>query len=180
MKLALDFFPILLFFIAYKFAGIYVATAVAIGGAILQILYAKLVLKRIDPMLWISFAIVAIFGTLTLVLHNPVFIKWKPTVLYWFMGIGLTLSALVFRRNLIRKLVGAQLVLPDIIWARLNLAWAAFFMLMGLLNLLIAFNFSESIWVNFKLFGGMGLMILFTIAQSVFLLPYLKEDKASR
>ncbi len=179
MKLALDFFPILLFFVAYKFANIYVATAVAIGGAVLQLAYARLILKRIDPMLWLSFGIVTIFGTLTLVLHNPVFIKWKPTVLYWSMGLGLVLSAFVFRRNLIRKMVGTQMTLPDVIWNRLNLAWAIFFILMGGANLLVAFNFSESTWVNFKLFGSMGLMVLFVIGQSVFLASYIKEDQTS-
>lgn len=179
MKLALDFFPILLFFIAYKFANIYVATAVAIGGAVLQIAYAKFVLKRIDTMLWVSCGIVVIFGGLTLALHNPTFIKWKPTVLYWFMGSGLAISALVFKRNLISKLMGQQISLPSEVWNKLNVAWIIFFAVMGSLNLLVAFNFSEATWVNFKLFGIMGLMLIFVLGQAAFLSRYIKDEEAS-
>ncbi|MBK9615683.1 MAG: septation protein A [Uliginosibacterium sp.] len=176
MKLALDFFPILLFFVAYKFASIYVATAVAIGAAVLQLLYARLVLKRIDAMLWFSCGVVVVFGGLTLALHNPTFIKWKPTIIYWSMGLALAFSAAFLKRNLISKLMGQQISLPDEVWGRLNLAWIAFLLAVGTLNLFVAYSFSESTWVNFKLFGIMGLMLVFIVAQAAFLSRYMKDE----
>lgn len=176
MKLLLDFFPIVLFFVAYKFGGIFVATGVAIAGTCLQLAYAKLVLKRVDPMLWVSLGIVVVFGGLTIALHNPTFIKWKPTVLYWAMGASLAISNLVFGRNLMRKMMGAQIALPKEVWGRLNTGWIAFFALMGTLNLYVAYNYSEEAWVNFKLFGGMGLMIAFIVLQAMFIARHVKEE----
>lgn len=176
MKLALDFFPILLFFVAYKFASIYVATAVAIGAALLQLVYARFVLKRIDGMLWFSCGVVVVFGGLTLLLHNPTFIKWKPTIIYWCMGLVLAFSAVFLKRNLISQLMGQQVTLPDAVWGRLNLAWIAFLLAVGALNLFVAYSFSESAWVNFKLFGLMGLMLIFILAQAAFLSRYIKDE----
>ena len=176
MKLFLDFFPVVLFFVAYKFAGIYVATGVAIVATIVQIAYAHFVLKKVEPMMWGSMAIILIFGGLTLFLHNPTFIKWKPTVLYWAMGGTLAIGALL-GRNFLRKIMEAQLQLPDAIWSRLNWAWVSFFAFMGVLNIYIAYNYSEETWVNFKLFGGMGLMFLFVLAQGLMLARYMPEDK---
>ena len=109
-------------------------------------------------MLWISLAIIVVFGGATLFFHNPTFIKWKPTALYWLFGGVLLGSAWLLGRNLIRAMLEAQIKLPDPVWARLNLAWAGFFIAMGVLNLWVAYNFSEEAWVNFKMFGGMGLM----------------------
>lgn len=176
MKLALDFIPILLFFIAHQFAGIYVATAVAIGGAVLQLVYARIVLKRIDTMLWFSCGVVVVFGGLTLALHNPTFIKWKPTVLYWSMGLALAFSAIFLKRNLISKLMGQQIALPDQIWHRLNLAWIVFLLAVGAINLFVAYNFLEKTWVKFKLFGIMGLMLVFILVQAAFLSRYIKDE----
>jgi len=178
MKFLFDLFPVLLFFAAFKFADIYVATAVAIGATFLQIGLLALLRRRIEPMLWVSLAIIVVFGGATLVLRDETFIKWKPTVLYWLFGAVLAGSALLLRKNLIRSMLAAQVELPEPIWARLNWSWVAFFAFMGVANLLVAFNFSTDQWVNFKLFGGTGLMILFVIGQAVFLARHVEEKPA--
>ncbi len=176
MKFLFDLFPVILFFLAYEFAGIYVATAVAIVGTIAQIAWVRIRRGKVDPMLWVSLVLVCLFGGATLLLHDPVFIKWKPTVLYWMFSVVLLFSAAALDKNLIRKMMEAQLALPETLWTRLNLAWAAFFAAMGVANLYVAFNFSEATWVKYKLFGGMGLMLLFIILQGLFLSRYV-EDK---
>jgi intracellular septation protein len=177
MKFLFDLFPVLLFFVAFKFAGIYVATAVAIGATILQIGLLALLRRKIEPMLWISLAIIVVFGGATLLLRDETFIKWKPTVLYWLFAVVLAGSALLLRRNLIRAMLAAKVQLPDPVWARLNWAWVAFFAFMGVANLAVAFNFSTDQWVNFKLFGGTGLMVLFIIGQAMFLARHVEEEK---
>jgi intracellular septation protein len=178
MKFLFDFFPVILFFVAFKVAGIYVATAVAIAATFIQVGWLKLRGKRVEPMLWASLAIIAVFGGATLALQDETFIKWKPTVLYWLFGAVLA-GALAFRRNLIRVMLSEQVQLPDPIWARLNWAWIGFFGFMGALNLYVAYNYSTDNWVNFKLFGGMGLMLLFVAAQAMVLSRYI-EDKDER
>src|SRR5687767_15899505 len=131
MKFLFDFFPVILFFIAFKAADIYVATGVAIAATFVQVGWVKFKGRRVEPMLWASLAIVAVFGGATLVLQDETFIKWKPTVLYWLFGVVLAASAFVFRRNLIRAMLGKQMALPDAVWSRLNLSWIAFFGVMG-------------------------------------------------
>ena len=175
MKFLFDLFPVLLFFVAFKVYDIYVATGVAIGATVLQVAWLKLRRRRVEPMLWASLAIIVVFGGATLALQDETFIKWKPTVLYWLFGAVLALSALVFRRNLIRAMLAEQVQLPEPVWARLNLSWIGFFVVMGALNLWVAYTFSTDWWVNFKLFGGMGLMLLFVVAQALFLARYVEE-----
>ena len=177
MKFLFDLFPVLLFFAAFKFAGIYVATAVAIGATLLQICVLALLRKKIEPMLWISLAIITVFGGATLLLHYETFIKWKPTVLYWLFAVVLAGSALLLRKNLIRAMLAAKVQLPDPVWARLNWSWVAFFVFMGVANLAVAFNFSTDQWVNFKLFGGTGLLLLFVVGQAMFLSRHVEEEK---
>lgn len=176
MKFLFDLFPIILFFAAYKFAGIFAATAVAIAATVGQIAWVWFRHRKVDTMLWVSLAIVTIFGGATLFFHNPTFIKWKPTVLYWFFATALLVSAYGLRKNLIRTMLEAQMKLPEPLWSPLNLAWAGFFAVMGCLNLLVAYNFSEETWVNFKLFGGMGLMLVFVLAQGMLLSRYIEEE----
>jgi intracellular septation protein len=178
MKFLFDLFPVLLFFAAFKFADIYVATAVAIGATFAQIGLLALLRKRIEPMLWVSLAIIVVFGGATLLLRDETFIKWKPTVLYWLFGAALTGSALLLRKNLIRSMLSAQVQLPEPVWSRLNWSWVAFFLFMGAANLLVAFNFSTDQWVNFKLFGGTGLVLLFVVGQAVFLARHVEEKPA--
>ena len=175
MKFLFDLFPVILFFVAFKLADIYVATAVAIGATVAQIGWLALRRKRIDPMLWVSFAVIVVFGGATLALQDETFIKWKPTVLYWLFAATLAIAALAFRKNLIRAMLGKQVELPDAVWSRLNWSWVGFFAFMGTANLYVAFNFSLDLWVNFKLFGGMGLMLVFVILQALFLARYMEE-----
>jgi intracellular septation protein len=176
MKFLFELFPVILFFIAFKVADIYTATAVAIGATFLQVGWLKLRGKRVEPMLWASLAIIAVFGGATLLLQDETFIKWKPTVLYWMLGAVLGAAPLVFRRNLIRAMLSEQVRLPDPVWTRLNWSWVGFFVFMGGLNLYVAFNYSTDLWVNFKLFGGMGLMLVFVVVQALFLARHV-EDK---
>ena len=176
MKFLFDLFPVLLFFAAFKFADIYVATAVAIGATFLQIGLLALLRRRIEPMLWVSLAIIVVFGGATLVLRDETFIKWKPTVLYWLFGAVLACSELFFRRNLIRSMLGAQVQLPDPVWRKLNWSWVVFFAFMGAANLYVAFRFATDLWVNFKLFGGMGLMLLFVVGQALFLARHVEHE----
>jgi intracellular septation protein len=175
MKLLFDLFPVLLFFIAFQFWGIFVATAVAIAASCAQIGWLALRGRKIDKMLWTSLALVVVFGGLTLLLRDKTFIQWKPTVLYWLFGAVLAGGALG-GRNLVRSMLSEQVQLPERVWARLNWSWVAFFAFMGAANLYVAYHFSESAWVNFKLFGGMGLMLAFVLAQAALLAKYV-EDK---
>jgi intracellular septation protein len=177
MKFLYDLFPVILFFIAFKLTDIYVATGVAIGATVLQIGLLAVLRKKIDPMLWVSFGIIAVFGGATLVLHDETFIKWKPTVLYWMFAAALAGSALLLRKNLIRSMLGKQLQLHEPAWSKLNWSWVAFFMFMGAVNLVIAFNFTTDQWVTYKLFGGTGLMLLFVIAQALFLARHVQEEE---
>ena len=176
MKFLFDLFPVLLFFAAFKLADIYVATAVAIGATFLQIGLLALLRRKIDTMLWVSLGIIVVFGGATLALRDETFIKWKPTVLYWMFAIALGVAQLL-GRNLIRSMLGAQIQLPDPVWRKLNWSWVAFFAFMGVANLLVAFNFSTDQWVNFKLFGGSGLMLLFVLVQAMVLARHMQEDK---
>lgn len=177
MKFLFDLFPVILFFIAFKVSGIYVATGVAIAATFAQIGWLLFRGRKVDTMLWVSLAIIVLFGGATLWLQDETFIKWKPTVLYWLFGAVLAGASLVFRRNLIRKLMEEQVSLPDRVWGQLNASWIGFFALMGAANLIVAYNFPTDTWVNFKLFGGMGLMLAFVVAQSLLLAKYIEEKK---
>ena len=177
MKFLFDLFPVILFFIAFKVSGIYVATAVAIAASFAQIGWLLARGRKVDTMLWVSLAIIVVFGGATLLLQDETFIKWKPTVLYWLFGAALAGAKLFFRKNLIRKLMEQQISLPDRVWGQLNASWIGFFAVMGVANLFVAFNFSTDTWVNFKLFGGMGLMLAFIVGQSLLLAKYVEEEK---
>ncbi|MFN5099296.1 MAG: septation protein A [Burkholderiaceae bacterium] len=206
MKLLFDLFPVILFFAVFKFAGaqpdaaqafaeqylmflvadgeitakqapILLATAVAILATLGQVLWLLLRRRHVDTMLWVSLVIIVVFGGATIYFHDEMFIKWKPTVLYWCFALALLGAQLLMRKNLIRSLMGKQMSLPDPVWDKLNLAWSVFFAAMGALNLYIAFNFPLELWVNFKMFGFIALMIAFVIAQTVYLSRYLKEPE---
>lgn len=173
MKFLFDLFPVVLFFIAFKTYDIFVATGVAIAATLLQIGWVWLRHRRVENMMWISLVIIILFGGATLVFQDELFIKWKPTVLYWLFA-GILLGAYWFLgKNLIRAMLEKQIVLPDAAWQKLNLSWIVFFIFMGCINLYIAFNFSIDAWVNFKLFGSMGLMLVFVISQAIMIRKYL-------
>ena len=177
MKFLFDFFPVILFFVAYKFAGIYTATAVAIGASVAQIGWMLLRRRKVTNMQWMGLIVIGLFGGATLVLQDETFIKWKPTVLYWLAGI-VFLGALAFRTNLVKAVMGEGIELPEPIWTRLAIAWGVFFIFKGTLNLWVAYNFSTDTWVNFKLFGGMGLMLAFVIGQALWISRYLPDEAA--
>jgi len=199
-KLLFDLFPIIVFFIAYKLGdsnaeatrafmaslglpqpvggiekpGIYFATLIAIVASIVQIVWVKLRGHKVETMMWVSLGIIVVFGGATLWLHDESFIKWKPTVLYWIFS-GIIFGAAAFGRNIIKSLMTAQMELPDPAWSRLNASWGGFFAFMGVANLIVAFNFSTDAWVNFKLFGSLGLMLVFVIGQSMMLTKYMDQ-----
>ncbi len=175
MKMLFDLFPVILFFAAFKVYGIYVATAVAIGATFAQIAWLWFRRKKIDTMLWVSLGVITVFGGATLIFENETFIKWKPTVLYWLFGAVLTISAVFFRKNLVRAMMEKQVSLPDEIWTRLLTSWIGFFVVMGVLNLYVAYNFSTDAWVNFKLFGGMGFMLVFVLLQAIMLARHAQD-----
>jgi len=178
MKLLVDFFPIILFFAAFKLWDIYVATAVAIVATFAQIAYLRATAGKVEPIQWASLGIIVLFGGATIALQNETFIKWKPTVLYWLMGGVLAAGQVFFRKNLLKSLMGSQLELPDPVWRVTNWSWIAFFAAMGAINLWVAYTFDTNTWVNFKLFGGIGLMFLFVIGQALYLGRYLKTEEA--
>ncbi len=206
MKLLFDLFPVVLFFVAYSLgkrapetaaaavggalgavglgsqvgldqAPILLATAVAILATFGQVAWLLARGREVDKMLWISLGIIVVMGGATLWLRDPSFIKWKPTVLYWAFAAVLLGAEFLFARNLIRAMMERQITLPDAVWARLNLSWGGFFILMGALNLFVAYNFSEDTWVNFKLFGGIGLMLAFVLAQGLFLARFVQNEQ---
>ena len=176
MKLLIDFFPIILFFVAFKTWGIMAATGVAIAATVLQIGYLWRKNGVVEPMQWVSLGVIVVFGGATLLTQDETFIKWKPTVLYWLMSTALWAGLYLFKRNFIKQLMGAQVELPDHAWGVLLQSWACFFAVMGCLNLWVANHFDTDTWVSFKLFGGLGLMLVFVVAQGVYMSRFIKEQ----
>jgi len=175
LKLLFDLFPVVLFFLAYKLHDIFVATAVAIAATFVQIGWLWIRHRQIEKMMWINLAVIMVFGGATLVFQDEMFIKWKPTVFYWLIGSVLFISNWLFSKNLIKVALEKQMVLPAAVWNTLNLSWIVFFVIMGCVNLFVAFNYSLDTWVSFKLFGATGLMLVFIVAQIIFLGKYLKD-----
>ena len=208
MKILFDFLPIALFFGMFKYAEankdwaagaatewlgfmvsggvvgpaeapVLLATVVVIIATLAQIVWLKLRGQKVDLMLWVSLGLVTALGSATIYFHSEAFIKWKPTVLYWVMGGALLIGPVVFGKNGVKSLMGAQMSLPETVWRRVNFSWVGFFAVMGVINLWVAYNFSTSTWVNFKLFGGMGLMLLFILVQAFFLNKHNKPDTSA-
>jgi len=202
MKLLFDLFPVILFFVAFKYseknpelaaswvgsllgsaavdikqAPILLATVVVIAATIAQIAWVHFRHGKVDKMLWVSLVLVSVFGGLTLIFQDETFIKWKPTILYWVFAGSMAFGALVLKKNAIKAMLGEQMTLPEAVWSKVNFSWVAFFIFMGVLNLVIAFNFSTDVWVNFKLFGGMGLLLVFVVGQGMLLSKYVEEEK---
>lgn len=209
MKLLLDFLPLILFFVVFKGAEghadaaaafatqhfgflvsggtvgpqeapVLLATLVVMIATLVQAAVLKLRGKKIDLMLWISLVLVVVLGGATVWFHNETFIKWKPTGLHWAMALTLWISQAFFSKNLIKAMLGSELQLPDAVWLRLNRAWVLFFAAMGVVNLYVAYNFSTSAWANFKVFGVTGLMLLFVVAQSLYLGKHLPPEEESK
>ena len=176
MKFLADLFPVILFFIAYKVFGIYVATAVAIGASVLQVGYSHFTRGKVDTMHWVTLGLLILFGGMTLLLQDPVFIKWKPTVVNWLFAVAFLVSGLFMERSLIQRMMDHVIKLPREIWNRLNLAWISFFISVGILNLYVAYNYPEDTWVNFKLFGLMGLTLVFVLAQGLYIARFMQPE----
>lgn len=208
MKILFDFLPIALFFGMFKYAEgnkewaattasewlgfmvsggivgateapVLLATVVVIVATLGQILWLKTTGKKVDTMLWVSLGLVTVLGSATIYFHSETFIKWKPTVLYWVMGGALLFGQLVLKKYGIKSLMGAQMTLPDTVWRAVNISWIVFFATMGCINLWVAYNFSTSTWVNFKLFGGMGLMLVFVVLQGLYLSKHIQPESES-
>lgn len=178
-KFLFDLFPLVLFFAAFKFTDdIFIATAVAIAATVVQFAWLKLTGKKIEATHWINLTVIVFFGGATLYFQSDIFIKWKPTVLYWLFGGILLGSQFIFKRNLMQRLMGAQITLTQNIWNKINVSWSIFFLVAGILNLYVAFSghYSESQWVNFKVFGLTSLLIAFVIGQSIWLGKHIQEE----
>ena len=202
MKILFDLFPVILFFASFKYseknpelaaswvgsllgstavdvkiAPILLATVVVIAATVAQIIWVRFRHGKVDKMLWVSLVLVVVFGGMTLAFQDESFIKWKPTILYWVFAGSMAFGAIVLKKNAIKAMLGEQMTLPEAVWSKVNFSWVAFFTFMGVLNLYIAFNYSTDVWVNFKLFGGMGLLLVFVIGQGMLLSKYVEEEK---
>ncbi len=199
MKILFDLFPVILFFATFKYseknpeaaaawmntllggavdikqAPILLATVVVIVATVAQIAWVHFRHGKVDKMLWVSLGLVSVFGGMTLIFQDETFIKWKPTILYWVFAGSMAFASLVLKKNPMRAMLGEQMTLPDAVWNKVTLSWIAFFIFMGVLNLVVAFNFSTDTWVNFKLFGGMGLLLVFVLGQGLMLSKYVEE-----
>lgn len=202
MKIFFDLLPVILFFASFKWAEghkaeaaewltrhlgfavsggavgvteapVLLATVVVVAATVLQIIVLKALRKPVDKMLWASLVIVVGLGGLTLWFHDETFIKWKPTVIYWVMALGFLITEIVLQRRMLRQMMGGQIEAPDAVWRQLGWAWVAFFAGMGVLNLYVAFNFPTDTWVSFKMWGSLGLTLVFTLAQGVYLSKHM-------
>ncbi|MFQ5519224.1 MAG: septation protein A [Mariprofundus sp.] len=178
MKFLFDFFPVLLFFIAYKMYDIYVATAVLIIACFVQTAGHWAIHRKLEKSHVITLVLVSLFGGATLLLQDEMFIKWKPSVINWIFGAAFIGSQFIGEKNIIQRMLGAQLELPKIIWRNLNNAWALFFIALGFLNLYVVYNFDTDTWVDFKMFGLMGLTLVFMLLQGLYLARHIKEIPA--
>lgn len=176
MKLLFDFLPILLFFIAYKWADIYVATGVLIVVTLTQVGWTWLRQRRVEKLPLVTAGLVLIFGGATLIFHDPIFVKWKPTVVNWLFSLTFIGSCFIGQKTVLARMMGSQLELPAPVWVKLTFAWAVFFFTLGVVNLYVAFTFDENTWVNFKLFGMLGLTLVFVLVQAAYMSRHIKND----
>ncbi|MEQ1637713.1 MAG: septation protein A [Methylococcales bacterium] len=177
MKQLLDFFPILLFFIAYKFYDIYVATAVVIVATIIQVGFTWFKYRKVEAMQWITLALILVMGGATLYLHDEQFIKWKLSIIEWLFGIAFIGSQYFGEKPFIERMMSGSLDLPKAVWKRLNTLWGVFFLSVGFVNVYVMFNFNTDDWVTFKTFGVPALMLVFIVLQMVYLYKHIPEPE---
>ena len=178
MSSLLELLLLAAFFLSYLWKGIYAATAVIMAGSVVAVALSWLLTRRVKPMLVITMVLSLVFGSVTLLLHDPVYIKWKFSVIEWAMGLLFIGSQFIGAKPLVRRALGEQLQLPDAVWTRLNLMWGAFFLFLGTLNVYVLYNFSTDFWVRFKVWGATGLLLVFAVIQAVYLSRHMpQEDK---
>ncbi|PVZ84421.1 septation protein A [Serratia sp. S1B] len=177
MKQFLDFLPLIVFFAVYKLYDIYYASGALIAATALVLIFTWLKYRKIEKMTLITFIMVAIFGTLTLVFHNDLFIKWKVTVIYTLFALALLVSQLILKKPLVQRMLGKELTLPDKVWGTLNVAWALFFLACGLANIYVAFWLPQSVWVNFKVFGLTVLTLIFTLLSGIYIYRHMPDEQ---
>ncbi len=177
MHAIFEYLPLVIFFVVNQFADIYWATGSLIVTSALQILYYFIKRERVPTRNWIFFGLIAVFGGLTIFLHDDAFIKWKVTIINEIFALAIVISYYGFKKNIIKQFLGEALTLPDNIWVKLNFSWALFFALCGALNLYVAYNFELQTWVNFKVFGLTGLTFVFAIGSILVLSKHLPQDE---
>jgi intracellular septation protein len=175
MKQLLEFFPIILFFVAYKLYDIYIATAVIIVATIIQVAYTWLKHRKVETMQWITLGLVIVFGGATIYLHDEQYLKWKFSIIEWLFGIAFLSSHFIGKKTFIERMMSSNMTLPSLIWKRLNFSWASFFTGMGFLNVYVMYNFNTDDWVTFKTFVAPGIMVIFMVVQMVFLYKFIPE-----
>jgi len=178
-KILWDFFPIVLFFIVYKQFDIYIATATLMCASALQVLTGWIVTRQFETMHIVTLVLVLVLGSATLLLQDERFIKWKPSIVNWLFAAVFIGSHFIGERPIIQRMMSSHIEMPDNIWLRLSLSWILFFILSGIVNLIVVFNFDTNTWVNFKLFGLLGMTLVFVILQSIFLSKYIQDDEHS-
>jgi len=177
VKFLFDFFPILLFFVAFKLYGIFVATAVAIAASFIQVGIYWHKHRRFETMHLVTLAIIVIFGGATLILQDEMFIKWKPTILNWLFALAFFASHFIGDKTIVQRMMSSAITLPPAIWTRLNIGWTIFFTVVGFINLYVVYNFDTETWVDFKVFGILGLTLVFVFLQFFFIARYVKPDQ---
>ncbi len=185
MKFLYDYFPLILFFVAFKVYGIYTATAVAIAASFVQVGYFWMRHRRFENMHLVTLGVITVFGGLTLILHDDTFIKWKPTIAYWVLAIVFIGSHFIGKKTLLQRMLGKQIVMPKRIWIQQNIMWAVFFIVLGGLNIYVAFYYAldqdpetrTNTWVNFKLFGTLGLTLVFIVVQALFMAKHIQQKE---
>jgi intracellular septation protein len=177
MKQLLEFFPILLFFVAYKLYDIYIATAVVIGATIVQVAIAWFKYHKVETMQWITLALVIVFGGATIILHDEQYLKWKFSIIEWLFGLAFLSSHFIGKKTFIERMMSSNLTLPANIWQRLNFSWATFFISVGFINVYVMYNYNTDDWVTFKTFVAPALMVVFMVVQMSFLYKYIPDTK---
>lgn len=175
MKFLFDYFPIICFFIAYKFSNIYTATEVTIAASLIQLSVYWLIHRRFETLHTITFVFVVLLGGSTLLFHKDIFIKWKPSVIYWIFALALLFSQFFSPKTVLERMLSDKISLTTLIWKRLNMSWAIFFVLLGGLNLYVVYHFDTNAWVNFKLFGTLGITLVFIIAQAFYMTKHIQK-----
>ena len=186
MKLLFDFFPLVLFFGAFKLYDIYVATLVAMAASLAQVVFIRIRHHRFETTHLVTLFVILLFGGMTLIFQDDMFIKWKPTIVNWIFAVVVLGSQFIGKRTVLERLLGGQMQMPARIWKKVNVSWGLFFFVSGLLNLYVAFYFRTHLdeaartdfWVNFKVFGLLGLTLAFSIIQMMIVARYITTEPA--